>query len=634
MQFIKKIKLTFLGLVLSLLLPIVSIIVIFMAVQNYNLVYDIILKGFNTKLLAISTSTSAFIDGDEHEEIARAKEMTSFSYDHKNDVLYAFSLHTVPQRIDKEKGAGIRLEGFDIKKLQAYTIYDIAINSEEALLYATTNSKEILALDLKTKEISVIKKLPFIAEGIAYQSHTFYLASENSLYRMEKDEKIIFLQKYQKSIHTLSLLDNNLYTVNKESNSIASIDIDSLVYADDIAQTLSLEEGNISHLSVSKDYFYTGKHHLIMYERNSSKIIQEDFARFYRNENASSYLKYIAPMSDIKTALNLSCHYTFKLIYGESEHNCFYVLDVQEGREYTPIGSYHSMQSKDLIGAENVMLRNDTYISDIKLWEKWGLLKVAYTGIKDKNGKTVAVVGADVDISIIQSKTKKSLINFTVIALLALIIAMLASYFIAIRIIRPIKILKSSALKIASGNYRDNVLIKSPKELSALSLIFNEMSQELQMSLEKSKNISTEEKSYLQGDKLTILFQSKHFSIQIKGLAESKHLVGVVENERYIYIYSIEEIFPSALEATKRKLMLNHILERFLEQDALIKFFSLFVPSGFIILDKSQLDKIIIVKKVKDSETLSKKILTNKNKVFTIKNIEFFIPSSEDKTCT
>ncbi|MFK5975541.1 MAG: HAMP domain-containing protein, partial [Sulfurovum sp.] len=589
MQFIKNIKFTFLGLVLSVLLPLITIIVVFMAIYNYNTAYNAILDGFTKKLLAISSVTSSFIDGDKHQTIAIAKKMSAFTYDNKFTTLYALSSNLGIYTINLEKGGAIALDGFNKNRLSNYIIYDITSNSDENLLYAVTYTKEILSLNLETKEIKVVKKLDFIADGIAYQNGIFYLMSSSNLYKFALNSEPLFLKKYSQNVllDSLSILDGKLYGINKEEHTIFYIDTQTLKFYDNIAPKFPLEDGIVHHLGVSPEYFYTGANNLILYERNSSTSFQDDFARQYRDETSPLYQQYIKPMRDIKKSLNIFYLYTFNLLYGDSNGNCNYIIDVNEGSDYDPIGSYDDMKPKELTGAESVMLRNQTYVSGLRTWDKWGLLKVAYAGIKDKYGKVVAVTGTDIDVSIITQKTKEALIQSILIGVLALIMGILASYYIAMKIIRPIELLKASALKIAAGNYGDNILIHSPKELKELSIDFNQMSSELQSTVNANSefNSTSLEKESLCNKRLSKLFEIKNRYIKIDGMLESKNLIGIIENGNHLYIYSIDEVFSSSLEAGKRRIIINDILQRFISADSISEFNKLFNPKKFLVID-------------------------------------------------
>ncbi len=280
-------------------------------------------------------------------------------------------------------------------------------------------------------------------------------------------------------MYSLNLENGLIYGVNRDLDSIFTINLKTLKYEDVKVKDFPVESSSLHMLAMNKNEFFSGSQHLMVHNRAKVSTSHEEFARLYRDETSPKYKKHIEPMTKIKVALGLTYHYTFNLLYDHPENNSFYIFDVNEGNEYTPIGSYDSMDDDDLRGAENVMLRDDSYIGDVKLWEKWGLLKVAYAGIKNKDGKVVAVTGTDVDISIIKEKTHEATVHSITIGIFALVLSILAFYYIAIKIIEPINILKLSALKIAAGKYDEKVEIKSPLELTELSSDFNYMSDQL-----------------------------------------------------------------------------------------------------------------------------------------------------------
>jgi len=300
-------------------------------------------------------------------------------------------------------------------------------------------------------------------------------------------------------------------------------------------------------------------------------------------------------------------------------------MDVNEGNEYTPIGSYDNMSAKDLTGAEGVILRNQSYVSDIKLWEKWGLLKVAYTGIKNELNEVVALTGADIDVSIISKKTKEALIQSIFIGILALILGILASYYIAIKIIRPIETLKASALKIAAGNYGDKVLIQSPQELQELSVEFNHMSNQLASTMNKKYDMSTTEKNKNLPKTQSKKTELRNVSIEIEGLKESKYVVGFVEIANTIAIYAIEPELNSILEINKKRIMMNTLLEKALISNKLSKLSKIFDFTDLFIIDTNNLK---LVKNIcQDDETTIQN--THQTQRISIKNTTISITKKE-----
>ncbi len=567
MDFLKKIKYSFLSVVLAILFPIMALIVIFMAVLNYQHAYDAILEGFNKKLLSISSVSASFINGDDHRIIAIAKKMTSFSYSVKNNRLYAVDDKDTLNYINLEKGAAIKIDGFD---LGTYKVEDISIDDKNDILYAVTKGKELIAIDLATKKITEIKKLSFDPQGVVYDADKkqFYISSYTRLYLVDKKKEKL-LKEYENNLSSLNMEEKKLYGVDREANKVFSIGLDDLKYSYEELKDFPVESSALYLLAMDNNHFYAGEEHLMVYERNSSIVSESDFARLYRDETSAVYQRYIKPMTELKMALNLTYHYTFNLLYGDDENNCFYIMDVNEGNEYSPIGSYDDMDHDDLLGAENVMLRDSTYVGPIKLWEKWGLLKVAYAGIKDKKDHVVAVVGTDVDIRIINAKTKQALIQSIIIGIVALFIAILAAYYIAVKIIGPIQKLKYAALKIAAGKYGDKVFIKSPRELNILSEDFNQMSDELKNTIDNFSTYSTGIKDQrLKKElekKLSRLSLVDDERIKVSGLKDSLKADGIIKFNDSFYVWSTPHKFDTLIDARSRRVLMADLLMHLLK---------------------------------------------------------------------
>lgn len=587
MNFFSKLKLSFLSIVFIILIPITIIISISMAILNYHQSYEHILEGLNKKILSSAAITASFINGDDHKFLAIPKQMKAFTHDNKEDILYAVDTNNNLYTIHKKLGAAIEVKDIN---LQQYQISDISINSQKQILYLSTQN-ELLSVDLNTKIITVLKQFSFDIKGLVYDLNkdSFFVSSVNSLYSF-KSNKVTKLHDFETTLYSLNIVDKTLYGVDRDSNKIFSIDLKNYAMKHLELKNINIDSSKIYHLAMDESSFYSGDQHLMIYDRKTEKLEHEDFARLYRDESSEKYKKHIEPMTEIKLALDLTYHYTFNLLYGDDENNCYYIFDVHEGNEYNPIGSYDSMDHDDLIGAEEVMLRDKPYVGDIKLWEKWGLLKVAYAGIKDSEGKLVAVTGADIDISIIKAKTHDALIYSITIGIFTLIISIFASYFIARKIVGPINTLKRSALKIAAGQYEEKIHIKSPIELATLSRGFNHMSDQLTMELSNFKTYSMEIRDRniykkLQ-KKLYSLTNIEDLNIGIHKIDDiSKPYGAIYYNDSY-YVWSNNEIIDDELEVTQQSALMTNLLTHIIKADESIDTFSdMFPLELFVVID-------------------------------------------------
>jgi hypothetical protein len=132
-----------------------------------------------------------------------------------------------------------------------------------------------------------------------------------------------------------------------------------------------------------------------------------------------------------------------------------------------------------------VWYKGDVFLSGIRRWEEWGLLKSAYVPITDGQGVVAGIAGADVNISIIREKTSKALFTVFLIGFIFLGIGILAAVIVSRRLIVPMEILGHGALKAAAGSFGHQVEIENPRELRALAQRFNSASSQLKETLER-----------------------------------------------------------------------------------------------------------------------------------------------------
>lgn len=574
MNYLRNLKLSFLGIVFLVFIPSIILISISLAVLNYKQSYSFILNEIDNKLLSISSITASFIDGDEYKIVLAAKQMKAYTYDNKNDILYSIDQLNRLNFIVKKSGAARLVKDIDTK---AYEINDISIDEANNIIYAVTKKNMLISINLQTKKISEIKKFDIKLNGIAFiNQNEMFLTSENILYKL-KNQEIIKIKEYEVQLDSLNYQDEKIYGVDRASDQYFEIEPSTLKLSISKIDEYPYETTALYSLAVGKDKIYMGNDHLVVESKKDKSLEHESFARMFRDEGLIEYKKYHEPMTKIKLALNLTYHYTLNLLYGDDKKNTYYIFDVHEGNEYSPIGSYDYMDHDDLIGAENVIYRDKAYVGEVKLWEKWGLLKVAYAGIIDSTGKVVGIAGTDVDISFIKSKTHEALVHSISIGLLTLVLSIIASYYIALKIIDPIEKLKSSALKIAAGKYDKKVFIKSPIELAELSDEFNYMSEQLTSEIKNFKNYTFEIKQRQENEKLEKKFYALNYfkdkNIELTGIDSFKNAYGVAFFDNIYYIWSAKQKFDSKIDASRKSAVMNDMLTRLLKTKQEIELF-------------------------------------------------------------
>ena len=551
------------SLVLLILIPILSILIIFMSWLSYDEMYKTIINGFNQKLIAISSTTGAFIDGDEHEKLAQAKEVLALS-NGKNGELYGVDNLNYFLKIDTDGGAGIRLFKLDRE------INDIAYNPKNKMFYATSEN-EIISFSLKEKKTKTFFKGTSSFHGITYDSlnEYIYVSKLGNIIRIDNNKNITTLAETDYSLDAMSYdaEDKLIYAIERET--------DSLIYADtkDFRVRKLLLKGfrdvetPLTAIASHNTKLYTGSNHLIIYDKKEKSSTYEDFARGYRNEKDKFYKKYIAPMTKIKLEADLTYHYTQNLIYNQEDANCIYILDVSEGNEYTPIGSEDEMDKEAIIGAENVMLRKEVFVSKVQEWEQWGLLKVSFAPILNKDGEVKAIAGADVDMGIIREKTKEALMQSSIAGIVFLIISIIAAFSISKKIIEPIRKLKFSALRIAAGRHDEKVSIEKPQELSELSNTFNSMGNKLKDTVshltQYNNDVLSKRKEQDLQVKLDQRLKIQHNKIRSHHFKCSLNINGFLLQDELLYFWFSDELEKTSFSASKKREMISISLEAF-----------------------------------------------------------------------
>jgi hypothetical protein len=193
------------------------------------------------------------------------------------------------------------------------------------------------------------------------------------------------------------------------------------------------------------------------------------------------YQGYVDPMIRIRRECNLTFLYT--AILEPREHHLSYVLDSTQDETHSFIGSVDPSPSEQ--GVRNVWYQGAVFLSRIRHWEEWGLLKSAYVPIIDGQGAVTGIAGADVNISIIREKTRKALYTVFLIGFVFLGIGVLVAVMVSRRLIVPMQTLGQGALKAAAGSFGHQVEIENPRELRAFAERFNAASTSLKETLER-----------------------------------------------------------------------------------------------------------------------------------------------------
>lgn len=518
---LRKFHLRLQSLILLALIPTLLVVTALYGYSNYSAVYRDILQGFDRKLQAVGSSSAAFIDGGVHERLIRPREIQAIAYDTELSRLVG---------IDRTNGYLVTL--------------DTTTGSAEELLFfadqALARAAKNMTFDAKRGRFAVVlddgRVMSMTREGtftalldaagqwraIAYapQSDVFY-AVGSALVEISAD-KLKQRPLAQASLEGITGLvyregEGDLIALRGDNGEVLSLTLDGATGSlgklppakvEHVAEEVKDETKQWTEpqlvvlpahgLAQIEGEIFASTDRLIRVSTKTGEGDPKGFRMGFRSDVSPLYRGYAVPMKRIMEQVGLTYHYTIIL---PKEDQLIYVLDGTDGEDHSQAGTEEDVESGEWRRLQAVMTSGEPSQSDVQSFDIWGLLKVGTTPIRDSNGEIVGLVGADVNISEIQKKTRVALLEVLLVGALSLILATMAAFGIARRLISPIQRLKEGALKVAAGRYERPIEVKNPRELKELSQSFNEIRRAL------SNRIATLEKENAQFEERRCKFE-------------------------------------------------------------------------------------------------------------------------------
>lgn len=467
------------NLILITVIPAILLVVIVMASVLYLDLYNTILKGFDKKLFALGSSVASFIDGDEHLEINNMEQFRGVVY--RNGNLYANTFAGVHL-------LKINLETGKIKKLPNEIGYEAIggltyIKKTDKIYGVTYEARELIEIDPVTGIGRLIGVLEHDVYGVAYNPIS------DKIFGNTYDELVLIDYIKGQSTSIFAFKDLDIQGITFHQGRIIAAETESgILYAVD-PETASFKKMNeITHVSGEPillgvfDLTSAGEKGLfIVTTVYPFKITEKGVATRVRISDADwqrrndLYVRYVLPMIRLKEKKDATFLYT--AILKDQAKSIYYNLDATQSSIHSFIGYSDPDTASEEI--RDVWLKGYSHLSEISFWEEWGLLKSSYIPIKSKLGDIAGYAGADVNIDVINEKTKEMLIFIVLAGLLAIFIATLISLSMAKTLTQPIGTLKRAALKIASGSFGSDIPKGNINEITQLADSFNIFSHSL-----------------------------------------------------------------------------------------------------------------------------------------------------------
>lgn len=500
------------SIILLVLIPTLLLVVLVMGALIYKDLYATILRGFDKKLSAVSSTASAFIDGDEHDRIYRKRRVTGLAFDPKTNLLYGADAETGSLVIvDTETGGAV-----DVRRIGDQPMGDLAFDPRAGRLYGLTTKGLLVAIETRSGRRTPVGKTDPTLRGLEFDPRTNTLwGSGRRLVRIDPRTgattpigDIGFTEVRGLALHPRT---GKLYGSDAATGALLRLDprtgkgtrIANLApRPKDLGETitpvtaagLAFDPGTGSLYGASRGLMQKDKaveeldadlkrnataDRLLKIDPATGQALLSDYTIGYRNENSALYTGYIAAMRRTKEKAGLTFIFTQTVPEGKLFR---YVLDEAEKEFHAAIGDPDvTPDEEDARSLREAAAKDAVYVSRIKQWEDWGILKSAYAPIHSRRSpnQVRALVGIDIDVGLIRTKTSVALAQVGIVALASLLVGGFIAIFIARRLTLPLARVKDVAIQVAAGQYGHQIEVREPWELAELSRSFNRMSRTL-----------------------------------------------------------------------------------------------------------------------------------------------------------
>lgn len=478
------------SLVLLVLIPGLLLSTALFGVSIYQVLYGIIMTGFDQKLYAVSTVTGSFIEGADHDEVFARREIRALAAGIEGEELMGIDAVTGRlYSVDTAEGGAL-----DAAPLPA-TAHALASDPAAGSAWVVTSEPLALhRLDASTGEASVIGSLSNLPDGLAYAPTTGRLyAGGDRLTEIDPATGAgtpLDVEGLSGEVRAPAFDSetNTLYLLHGDGNELVAVDLTAgaatVIGPLHDPEPLPEEEllfgaggpATVTALAVSDAGLVGAADRLLRIDPETAAVDSSGTASGFRSSRHPAYLAYVEPMRRIMAKKDITYLYTENVQLGGL---LTYGIDATEGEDHSIIGTAELIADDDVPAMERAMVEGTVRLSDLEEWDAWGLLKTADAPIFRDDGSVAALAAADVDISVILEKTRVALVQVGLVAALTLLIGALVSLMISRRLVSPLTEVKEGALQLAAGSYGHRIADQQLLELGELSESFNSMSEAL-----------------------------------------------------------------------------------------------------------------------------------------------------------
>ncbi len=473
------------SLVLLVLMPCLLLTTALFGGAVYRAIYGIIMTGFDQKLHAVSTVTGAFIDGDEHQELVRPREISALTPAPTGDALLGVDRVTGrAYRVDTTRGGALELG-----PLPQGTVA-LASDAGGERLWAATAEPALYRASGPGAAFEFIANLDSAPAGLVHDAleDALYAGGE-TLFQIDPETgetRSVAIAGLPEPVRAPALdpTTRTLYLLAGAPERLTAVKLTEITAqaigpvrgGDTEGATAADQPTTIHALAFAQGTLFGAADRLVRFDLDDGTFTGAGMASRFRSEESAEYLRYVAPMRRVMARNDITYLYTETVDLGG---RLTYWIDASAGDEHSQIGSTEVIPDEEIPAMERAMVDGAVRLSALEDWGDWGLLKTADAPIYDRDGRVVALAAADIDISVLLEKTRLALVKVGAVAAVTLLLGALVSLFISRRLVAPLMEVKEGALQLATGRYRHRIPDQRLVELRQLAGSFNDMSEAL-----------------------------------------------------------------------------------------------------------------------------------------------------------
>lgn len=477
-------------LILRALIPLLLALTVGWGWLVYSSAHRTILAGFDRKLLALAGGTTAFIDADAHAAYQRRRTLSAFCSGPDGQLVGRDADTGELVSVDPDNG-GARLLAFQPSGPVRSLAYSNALGQLLALSAAGDLLERFTFLPANTlTAVALSAKL----DGVFVDGASVKGWAGTQLLQVEPSTGACTPLPTVLPVPVAALCRPPAFDVfvglSADCTSVLRIDRQGKLLA-----TTALDLGADSPrpaphtLAASGESLFLAGAALTTLDPATGQLDSARASTGYLDDQSAFYFTYRVPFIAIREAAQLTFLYTY--VYA-GDDRIYYVLDGTVGDKHSLPGADDRLPNQETIdGAQRAQFLGHPWVSPLQHWEQWGLIKVSSFPIRDADGHTVALAGADVDITIVREKTRWAMAAVFFVGVGSLLAALLVSLLITRSLTRPLREVKETALRIAAGYYRTAVATGGHRETARLAGLLNLLSERLEEEVRRSRSFQS-----------------------------------------------------------------------------------------------------------------------------------------------